>query len=158
MRTSVLLWLPVLVLLIPGIILAVTCDVIIAEIIRYIELTTLQLHHFTADQLNQSILDLEHRNYTWWWPPDWIHKSFDKMKLDMLRSTTKHVAESGIILHTFFACVYAVLHCLQLASLAIITTIVGRSFVHILFRVWLRDGHGQFEFSLAPGRVPTSAR
>lgn len=150
---TVLAWIPVMVLLIPGIMVAISCDVIISETIRYIELKTLQLHHFTGDQLSQATFDLEHRNYSWWWPPDWIRKGFDNLKLDLLRSTSTHVATSGIILHTFFACIYTVLLCIQIASLAIISAIVFRSFIHVLFRVWLRDGHGAIEFSLASVRT-----
>lgn len=146
---SLLLWLPVFVLLLPGLVLAYTCDIALTNTVEYIEFTSTELHEMTSDQVESSLRTVETRKYRWWWPPDWVRQVFDQWKGDLLRSGQRHLQTTGFFLHSFFTCVYAALQATQAISIGVIATIIGRSFLHILFRVWLREGAGSVVFSLA---------
>ena len=147
--SAAIAWTPVILLLIPGIVIAISFEVLLHETIQYLELKTNQFHSQSDSQLDQIILDLENAEYSMWWPPDLIRERFDGWQLQMARAGETINHSSDGLSRILFSCLYTALRCLQILSVTILVLIVGRSFIHVLFRTWLRQGSGVIRFRLA---------
>ena len=145
---AILAWAPVCLLLLPGILITITLETLLGRTIEYVELKSFQIHTLTRDQLSSMVASFEVREYRWWWPPDLVQEQIDGWNLALLRSGETAHKGSGFLLRGVFAFVHTCVRGMQITSVAILVFVISRSFLHVLFRVWLRQG-GQISFRLA---------
>lgn len=145
---AIFAWAPVCLLLLPGILITVTLETLLGRTLEYVELKSFQIHTLTRDQLSSMVASLEIREYRWWWPPDLVQEQIDGWNLALLKSGETAHKGAGFILRGAFAFVHTCVRGVQITSVAILVFVISRSFLHVLFRVWLRQG-GQISFRLA---------
>jgi len=130
-------WIPLLLLLVPGITLTFTIDRLIDGAIQYAEVFTHSSLATGSDEFARRIVELEGRTYRKWWPPDYARQVFDGAILNVLRSTTGAIPRASLMLRTLFSFVYAVMRILQVLFFAWLFFLLLRSYLHILGRYWL---------------------
>ena len=131
-------WIPIAIILAPGIVLAWTVDEMMDQGVRFIEFRAHAGIEASSEVLSERIAILDSRSYSWWWPPDYVREFFDSH----MRSKLQLVQNEGIpgfswIARGFFSILYALLRFLQLLGLGTVLLLLLQSYLHIVGRYWL---------------------
>lgn len=151
--TAFLHWIPIAIFILPAIVLVRTVDVALESGVSTVEIRTHGAFQQTDEALQTKIESLESKEYSWWWPPDYVRSAFDAPILGSLKTIQSDgMAQISLAGRFFFSFIYFILAVLQVLSWLAIGFLVLRSFMWIWVRTWLKDG-GSVHFHLAAKKV-----
>lgn len=146
--TTIVVWLPFLFLLAPGIWITLYIDDKLDAGLRYAEKSVAGKIETINTLVAENIEETEKVADRWWWPPDWFKSSVAILKNKSMRAVQKDVlTPAPIWVRAFFSVIYALLRVSQLILYSTLALIAIRSFLFLLARsaLWYRS---EIEFSL----------
>lgn len=145
---AILVWIPFIILLMPGVVAMLFIDDRIDAALRYAETSTAGTIETIEEQVEDTITESEAVPWSWWWPPDWFKEGTRIVERKVMRTVQRDVLHPApILIRAFFACIYAAMRVSQLILYSSLSFIAIRSFVFLLARcaLWRRC---EIEFSL----------
>jgi hypothetical protein len=145
---AVLVWIPFVILLTPGVVATLYIDDKIDAALRFAETSAAGKIETIEEQVEDTIAESEAISWSWWWPPDWFKEGTRIVERKVMRTVQRDVLHPAPLwIRGFFAFVYAVMRVSQLILYSTLSFIAIRSFVFLLARcaLWRRS---EIEFSL----------
>jgi hypothetical protein len=145
---AVLVWIPFIILLAPGVVATLYIDDKIDAALRFAETSAAGTIETIDEQVEDAITESEAIPWSWWWPPDWFKEGTRIVERKVMRTVQRNVLHPAPIwTRCFFAFIYAVMRVSQLILYSTLSFIAIRSFVFLLARcaLWRLS---EIEFSL----------
>jgi hypothetical protein len=143
-----LVWIPFLVLLVPGVVVTLKVDNMIDAALRKFELMAADTVQKVDKEVEEVIRRQEAVPLSWWWPPDWAKSSWRTVEIKTTRIVQEDVLQkSSMWLRGLFAVIYAIMRISQLLLYSSFAFITIRSFLFLLARAALWND-SEIEFSL----------
>ena len=145
---AILIWLPFILLLTPGVVATLWIDDRIDAALHWVENSAAGSVETIEEQVEATIRESEAVARSWWWPLDWFKEGTRIVERKVMRTVQSDVLHPAPIwIRGFFAIVYAIMRVSQLLLYSTIAFIAIRSFVFLLARaaLWNRS---EIEFSI----------
>ena len=145
---AVLVWMPFLLLLLPGILATLWIDDQIDATLRWAEKKASGTVETVERHLVDTIQESEAIPWSWYWPPHWFQEGTRIVERKVMRTVQEDILHPAPIwIRSVFALIYAIMRVSQLVLYSSIAFIVIRSFVFLLARAALLS-RSEIEFSI----------
>lgn len=141
LATTLLVWIPFVIVLVPGVAITLWIDDNIDASLRTAERHAAGSIETIEEEVEETIQELESVPWSWWWPPDWFKEGTRVVERKVLRTVQRDILQPAPTwIRACFALLYAILRVSQLLLYSTITFISIRSFVFLFARSALYKG------------------